>query len=109
MYTVTKELEISAAHNLKLDYDSPCSQLHGHNWKIRVTCQSETLDANGMVIDFKRVKELVHGRLDHSYINNVIGVNPTAENIATWICEQVPHCIRVEVQESEGNVAIYER
>ncbi len=35
--------------------------------------------------------------------------NPTAERIACWLCEQIPYCIRVEVQESEGNVAVYEK
>jgi 6-pyruvoyltetrahydropterin/6-carboxytetrahydropterin synthase len=29
--------------------------------------------------------------------------------MARWICEQIPQCFRVEVQESEGNVAIYEK
>ena len=32
----------------------------------------------------------------------------TAENIAKWICDTVPHCVKVTVQESEGNVATYE-
>ena len=31
-----------------------------------------------------------------------------AENIAKWICDTVPHCVKVTVQESEGNVATYE-
>ena len=46
--------------------------------------------------------------LDHQVLNDVVPFNPTAENIAKWICDQVPHCYRVEVQESKGNVAIYE-
>jgi len=37
----------------------------------------------------------------------VIEINPTAENIAKWICDQIPNCYKVEVQESEGNTAIY--
>lgn len=108
MYTVTKRLEISAAHQLSLDYESKCKNLHGHNWIICVTCQSETLDANGMVVDFKHIKNLVSDMLDHQYLNDVLQCNPTAENIAHWICEKVPHCVKVSVQESEGNVAVYE-
>ncbi len=108
MYTVTKRLEISAAHQLALDYKSKCRDLHGHNWIIYVTCQSETLDANGMVVDFKHIKNLVSDVLDHQYLNDVLQCNPTAENIARWICEKVPHCVKVSVQESEGNVAVYE-
>ena len=108
MYTVIKQMEISASHQLTLPYESKCENLHGHNWIITVYCKSETLDSNGMVIDFSHVKEIVHGRLDHKNLNEVLDFNPTAENIAHWICTQVPKCYKVEVQESEGNVAIYE-
>ena len=108
MFTVKKRMEIAGAHRLFLPYESKCSQLHGHNWIITVICQSEKLNAEGMVVDFQRIKEIV-GRLDHSVINDVLGgVNPTVEHIAFWICRQIPQCVRVEVQESEGNVAVYE-
>jgi queuosine biosynthesis protein queD len=64
-----------------------------------------------MVIDFTIIKEKIHGRLDHKHINDVLGgINPTAENMAKWIADELgPKCFKVEVQESEGNVAIYER
>ena len=47
----------------------------------------------------------------HKHINDVLGgINPTAENMAKWIADELgPKCFKVEVQESEGNVAIYER
>ena len=108
MYTVTKCIEVSGAHKLNLPYQSKCKNFHGHNWIIFVTCESETLNDSGMVVDFVEIKDIVM-ELDHNNINEVLkGINPTAENIARWICEQVPHCVKVEVQESEGNVAIYE-
>ena len=40
MYTVIKDLEISACHRLNLNYASKCTQRHGHNWHIRVICES---------------------------------------------------------------------
>ena len=108
MYTVTKRLEVSGSHRLNLPYDSKCKNLHGHNWIIYVTCQTQVLDEEGMVVDFVKIKEIVN-ELDHQHINDIVGdMNPTAENIARWICERVPYCVKVEVQESEGNVAIYE-
>ena len=108
MYTVIKRLEISAAHSLSLTYESKCSNLHGHNWIVTVYCRAKELDENGMVTDFSHIKQNIQGQLDHKNLNEVLPFNPTAENIARWICEQIPACYKVEVKESEGNMAIYE-
>lgn len=108
MYYITKRMEIAGCHSLNLPYPSKCSRLHGHNWIVTICCKSRELNAEGMVADFTEVKERIHGQLDHANLNEVLDFNPTAENMARWICEQIPHCYRVEVQESEGNVAIYE-
>ena len=59
-------------------------------------------------LSFKKIKEMVHAKMDHQNLNDVFDFNPTAENIAKWICDTVPHCVKVTVQESEGNVATYE-
>ncbi|MDE5772852.1 MAG: 6-carboxytetrahydropterin synthase QueD [Muribaculaceae bacterium] len=109
MYYTKKRLEISAAHRLDLSYASKCTRLHGHNWIITVECKSESLNADGMVTDFTHVKEQIHNLLDHSVLNDVLPFNPTAENIARWVVDHVDNAWRCEVQESEGNIAIYER
>lgn len=109
MYTVIKRMEISAAHSLSLPYTSKCERLHGHNWVVTVYCRSRELNAEGMVADFGHIKRLVEGQLDHQNLNDLIPANPTAENIARWICDQIPTCYRVVVQESEANTVIYER
>lgn len=109
MYYVKKQLEISAAHRLELDYESKCTSLHGHNWIVTVHCRAAELNANGMVTDFTAIKRLVTDRLDHACLNDVLPFNPTAENIARWICDNVENCYRVDVKESEGNVASYEK
>ena len=108
MYYITKRMEVAGCHRLTTTYPSKCNNLHGHNWVITVSCRASELDANGMVVDFTQVKEKIHGYLDHGNFNELLPFNPTAENIARWICEQIDNCYRVEVQESEGNVAIYE-
>lgn len=107
MYYVTKRMEISAAHSLKLDYPSKCTAVHGHNWIITVHCCAETLDANGMVTDFTTIKQIINEHLDHKCLNDTLPFNPTAENIARWIVDTVPNCYRADVQESEGNTASY--
>lgn len=105
IYSVSKRMEIAGAHRLDLSYESKCQNLHGHNWIITVFCGAKTLNADGMVCDFKHIKELIHGRLDHQYLNDIVDFNPTAENIAAWIVKEVPDCYKAIVQESEGNIA----
>lgn len=109
MYYVSKRLEIAACHHLTLSYESKCENIHGHNWVITVFCKAKKLNSDGMVVDFKRIKEKIHGFLDHSNLNEKLSFNPTAENIARWVTEQIPECYKAQVQESEGNVAIYEK
>lgn len=108
MYYVSKRMEIAGSHKLTLSYDSPCQNLHGHNWIITVYCKAEQLNEDGMIIDFKKIKERIHKVLDHQNLNEVLDFNPTAENIARWVAEQIPSCYKAKVQESEGNIAIYE-
>ena len=115
MYYVSKRMEIAGAHILNLPYESKCTNYHGHNWIVTVYCKSENLTEYGMIVDFALVKKEIHGLLDHSVINEVIPyINPTAENMAKWICDKVTdlcevgYCYKVSVQESEGNIAIYE-
>lgn len=110
MYYISKRLEIAGAHQLQLDYESKCQNLHGHNWIVVVYCKSEKLNNNGMIIDFKHIKNKIADKLDHKYINDIVTFNPTAENIAKWVCDEIgERCYKVSVQESEGNIAIYER
>lgn len=109
MYYVKKTFEVAGCHHLYLSYPSKCQRMHGHNWMITVYCKSRELDENGMVIDFSLIKEKISSYLDHGNFNELLPFNPTAENIARWVCDQIPKAYRVDVLESRNNMATYER
>ncbi len=109
MYYIKKTIEVAGAHQLTLDYPSKCCSLHGHNWIITIYCKAKELDKNGMVVDFSEIKRRIVDAMDHKVVNEVLKCNPTAENIARWCCEQVTNCYRVDVQETTGNIATYEK
>lgn len=52
-------------------HDGHCAYVHGHNWSIRVTFAATTLDENGFVIDFGKLKFLkawIEANLDHAIL-----------------------------------------
>jgi 6-pyruvoyltetrahydropterin/6-carboxytetrahydropterin synthase len=104
---VSREITFCYGHRL-LNYDGKCRYLHGHNGRAIITLEAERLDAQGMVVDFTRLKRVVGSwieeALDHKMILRkddpalaflrsqgepvfVVEVNPTAENIARLIFE----------------------
>lgn len=116
-YTATVTRTFSAAHALR-EYKGRCERLHGHTWKVRVDITSGKLDATGMVVDFTDIKmnlDRIIENLDHHYLNEIAAftkVNPTAENIAVFIFQQMKSKLgpglklsEVEVWESESSSA----
>lgn len=116
MYKISKQFSFSASHILLgLPEDHPCSRLHGHNYTITVHLKSDTLDETGFVKDYRElkfVKEYIDTHLDHRHLNDVLKVNPTAENIAKELFDifvkQLPQLYAVEVSETPKTTAIYE-
>ncbi len=122
MYEVFTETHFCGAHRLR-NYNGACENLHGHNWEVRVTVRSETLNDIGLAIDFKIVKKninVIMDRLDHEDLNEIfteeVG-NPSAENIAKYIYDEMKEVIakeegdafmyKVQVWETPGNCASY--
>jgi len=90
MFELLIEDYFSAAHSLKY-YEGRCENMHGHNWKVQVYIESDTLNKVGLVVDFKDMKQALHKFLDiidHTNLNEVAelgGLNPTSENLAKWL------------------------
>ena len=94
MYELKIITQFGAAHQLR-NYDGKCENLHGHNWKIEVYVKGEELDKDGMLIDFKilkdRTEEIIES-FDHKFLNDLecfSEINPSSENIARWIYESI--------------------
>ena len=118
MYVVEVNSEFNSAHNLK-GYKGKCEDLHGHNWKVKVSVRSDVLDKVGMVVDFKILKACLNNvidKLDHKYLNELEyfkKINPTSENIARYIYESMsedvdsPDVESVTVWETDSASATY--
>lgn len=94
MYQVSVEETFSAGHALR-GYRGKCENVHGHNYRVRVTVEGSQLDGIGLLVDFVRVKAAlrqVMGRLDHQFVNDLEPfktVNPSAENVARYFYDEV--------------------
>ena len=94
VYTLKIVTDFASAHTLR-EYPGACSRMHGHNWKVEVEVMATELDKVGMGVDFKVIKQhtrAVTEQLDHRYLNEIAPfdrINPTAENIAAYIFEQL--------------------
>ncbi len=101
MYELKVISHLSAAHRLK-ETGGKCEKLHGHNWKIEVYVNGPHLDPNGLLIDFQLVKKAVTkiiDELDHTFLNELVffkDLNPSSENIARIIYEQVGPAVNTD-------------
>jgi 6-pyruvoyltetrahydropterin/6-carboxytetrahydropterin synthase len=108
-----KEYGFEAAHFI-YNHPGKCRNLHGHSYKLFVSLEGKVNPETGMIIDFddlsKVVREKVIFPLDHRFLNDLIPLS-TAENISTWIWEQLkpalPELFQLELFETSDNCVIY--
>ena len=120
MYELMIETKFSAAHQLRA-YEGRCERLHGHNWKVKVYVVSEVLNDIGLAMDFKDLKDETNellSVLEHSFLNDIFPfteINPSSENIAKWIYDNLSKKLNKEflqvsmvtVWESDNAAASY--
>jgi 6-pyruvoyltetrahydropterin/6-carboxytetrahydropterin synthase len=92
MYRLRVEEKFDAAH--KMDgYQGKCAQLHGHTYKVEVFVLGKEVDAIGISVDLRLIKEKLRKiteQLDHSYLNDLKEIgNPSSENIAKYIFQKM--------------------
>lgn len=131
MYTIRKQLKFEAAHILDSSYSTCCQQIHGHSYIVELFFRSETLNGDGMVVDFGLVKKqatVLIDQFDHRLIVSnrrasrppLVGLcdlvevtyNPTAENMARyffeWLKPKHSSLFKVRVHETSTGWAEYE-
>lgn len=109
--TATRYHDFSAGHKVS-GHENKCRHLHGHNYRVHFTIASaDMLDGIGRVMDFSVIKDLLCEWLeqtwDHKFLiwsmdddvdlladhfpDDVVVVpfNPTAENMAKYLVEEV--------------------
>ncbi|HEU5182659.1 MAG TPA: 6-carboxytetrahydropterin synthase QueD [Candidatus Polarisedimenticolia bacterium] len=110
---LSKRFRFEAAHRLPR-YEGPCFDLHGHSYELHVTLEMPVDPESGMTLDFFHledvVRERVLSRLDHKNINDTLD-NPTAENIAIWIWNELkpvfPAMIEIKLHETQDSSVTY--
>ncbi|ALH23791.1 QueD-like 6-pyruvoyl-tetrahydropterin synthase [Pseudomonas phage PaMx25] len=101
--------DISCGHRV-FQHESKCAHLHGHNYRVHFTCEAESLDNIGRVIDFSDMKSRLCMWLEDNWDHKtliwendpwakvlpeidptivIVPFNPTAENIAQHLVEVI--------------------
>jgi 6-pyruvoyltetrahydropterin/6-carboxytetrahydropterin synthase len=113
MFEVSVEHTFAAAHALR-NYHGKCENVHGHNYKVQVRVIGPELDETGMLVDFVELKRLLRGaveRLDHQFLNEIEPfdeVNPSAENIARYLYEEISGKLHTENAAELNEVKVWE-
>lgn len=119
-YELNKDMHLAAAHFIPDERAGQCQQMHGHTYFINITIAGDSLDELGFLVNFKRLKEIVHKRYDHTLLNDHAeydAVAPTTERVAEQIWKAVqqelvtqpnkPNCLQVVVRETPTSYVVY--
>lgn len=128
--TIMRRIKFCAGHRL-YKHESKCAFFHGHNYVADFYVSSDEMDAVGRVVDFSVLKDNFKGWLDdhwdHGFLlyqedSNAIHAikqvepckyyllpyNPTAENMARYLLEEVCPKLLTPLGVSATKVVIWE-
>ncbi|MFB1080958.1 6-carboxytetrahydropterin synthase QueD [Jeotgalibacillus sp. JSM ZJ347] len=123
-YELNKDFHFSAAHAIPADGAGKCRFVHGHTYYVNITVAGDDLDHAGFLINFKKIKQLVHDRFDHTLLNDdqIFSEDdsdrfPTTEVVARSIweiieehlqqTENTPTCLQVFLRETPTSYVLY--
>lgn len=127
MYRICKTIEIESGHMLSRHPEN-CRFPHGHTRKVELVLEAEKLDGDGMVCDFKAVKELaaacierfdhalcvntadpMYGKLKEAYGERVIGfeqADPTTEVLAKAFFDDLSRALEAYAARTQARYAL---
>ncbi|WJH36955.1 6-pyruvoyl tetrahydropterin synthase family protein [Paenibacillus sp. CC-CFT747] len=123
-YELNKDFHFAAAHSVPHEEAGACSRVHGHTYFANVTIAGDELDSLGFLVNFSVVKKLIHGRFDHTRLNDDPLFDdadpsrfPTTEIVARTIYELIqdylntrenrPVCLQVFLRETPTSYVVY--
>ncbi|MBY0554978.1 6-carboxytetrahydropterin synthase QueD [bacterium] len=115
-YKLKQHFHIESARFLpNLPKNHPCSNMHGHSFKIVLTLKGDLDPKIGWVMDYHEITTVMQPllkQLDHKVLNEVPGLeNPTSELLAKWIYEkalvQIPLLQKVSIMETTSTECTY--
>jgi len=120
VFEVAYETTFCATHVLHRD-GQPIEPQHGHDWRVEVVAEGDTLDGLGVVVDFEHLKDAVASICKRFHYGDITshpdfaGQSPSAEAVARYFFNEVraamgeegDHLVRVRVWEAPGCSATY--
>jgi 6-pyruvoyltetrahydropterin/6-carboxytetrahydropterin synthase len=104
-FKLWKDFSFEAAHQLtKVPVGHQCG---GHSYKVRVHCEGKLDPLKDWVVDYadiaKAVRPIIE-KLDHTFLNDHIDLETTAENLSWWLAQviapKLPQLSAIEVFET---------
>lgn len=124
---IAKDFHWEMGHRLPF-HEGGCRNLHGHSYRMRLVVAGYP-DANGMVVDYFEMRRIIAPfveELDHAFLCDrsdtvvltflqdndmkhvVVDFPSTAENIATWMLEEVARRLAAQTNLTRIAVRLHE-